>query len=52
MSQFHVRILNKFIATNNNSEFDNLHNIIQFDIPCTSNALDPKKLFFEVHMNT
>lgn len=33
--------------TNNNSEFDNLHNIIQFDIPCTKNGLDPKHLFFE-----
>lgn len=33
--------------TNNNSEFDNYHNIVQFDIPCTYNALDPKQLFFE-----
>jgi hypothetical protein len=36
--------------TNTNSEFDNLHNIIQFDVPCTFNAMDPKQLFFEGYL--
>ena len=46
-SQSKSEVIIEVLPTNNNSEFDNQNNIIQFDIPCTTNGLDPRQLFLK-----